>query len=181
MDEIPFMIDPSKNFTYEIEGKNEIILKKCSKYREFFTCCLLIASNGDKGPTLLIFKSASKKLANTVHKKNENLYVSYNKRGWMNNELFKNWYKVIYKNIKRQYESFHSILLCESALSHTKDNDDIDFKDIILIPKGATPILQPIDVAVGKPFKDNVRKYFSKFFIENTNNLTESGFIKKPS
>ncbi len=80
MDEIPFMIDPSKNNTYYCKGAKEVILKKCSGYREFFTCCMLISSNGLKGPTLLIFKSGSRKLANTIQKKNEGLYVCYKKK-----------------------------------------------------------------------------------------------------
>jgi len=36
-------------------------------------------------------------------------------------------------------------------------------------------------VLVGKAYKENLRKYFSKIFIENHNNTTECGFIKKSS
>jgi len=31
MDEIPFMIDPSKNLSYDWQGNKEILFKKCEK------------------------------------------------------------------------------------------------------------------------------------------------------
>lgn len=175
-DEIPFMIDPSKNTTINIKGSREILLKKCSRYQEVFTCCMLISSNGEVGPNLLIFKSSNPKTYNRIEKVDDHMYVTFNRRGWMNNELFECWYYSLYKKTTENYPNHKSVLICDSAPSHLKLNK----KDILFIPKGATYLIQPIDVCIGKPYKDLVRKKFQDFFTKNHNNLTKSGMIVKP-
>jgi len=178
MDEIPLMIDPSKNLTYDWQGSKEILLIKCLGYREFFNCCFLISSNKIPGPTLLIFKSGSKKLANIITKKNENIYVCYNKKGWMNKILLENWYKQIFQKVLDKYTNFHNLLLFESAPCHL--NTKLNYDNISIIPKGLTSLLQPIDVVIGKPYKDLVWKEFYQYFLNNHENITLSANIVKP-
>jgi hypothetical protein len=42
-------------------------------------------------------------------------------------------------------------------------------------------LLQPIDLSIGKPLKDQIRKQFHEWFQTNHNNLNPSGTVKNPS
>jgi len=99
--------------------------------------------------------------------------------GWINSILFNVWRnKIFLKYINKNYIDLNNLLLVDSAPSHLKDI--LDIENIIFIPKGATYLLQQIDVSIGKPYKDKLRKKFEEYFNENHNNLTKSGIIKKP-
>ena len=49
-----------------------------------------------------------------------------------------------------------------------------------VIPPGATYLLQPIDLSVGKPFKYLLRKSFSSWFDNNHQNYTAKGNMPNP-
>lgn len=53
--------------------------------------------------------------------------------------------------------------------------------DLVVIPGGMTSKLQVLDVVVNKPFKDNIRKLYSDWLLNEDHPLTPSGKIKKPS
>ena len=38
--------------------------------------------------------------------------------------------------------------------------------DLAVIPGGLTSVLQPLDVSVNKPFKDNIRKLYAQWMAE---------------
>ena len=49
------------------------------------------------------------------------------------------------------------------------------------MPHGSTYLIQPIDVSIGKTFKDLLRKKFIDWFDKNHNNLTDAGNVKNPT
>ena len=57
--------------------------------------------------------------------------------------------------------------------------------ELVLIPGGTTAVLQPLDVAINRPFKDSLRKLYLSWMVENTSNIetaaTKSGYLKPPS
>lgn len=65
-DKIHFSIDQSKNITYEKEAAKKNYYEECSRYIEFFTICMTIATNRNFIPSQLIFKSNSKKNLNKI-------------------------------------------------------------------------------------------------------------------
>ena len=52
--------------------------------------------------------------------------------------------------------------LSQSILDLFKENQS----NYILIPTGAIRYLQPLDLAINKPFKDNMRKKYTEFVIK---------------
>lgn len=51
--------------------------------------------------------------------------------------------------------------------------------DIAVIPGGLTSVLQPLDVSLNKPFKDNVRRLNTNWMVAGQHQLTPGGKIKR--
>jgi hypothetical protein len=49
------------------------------------------------------------------------------------------------------------------------------------IPTGATPIIQPVDISIGKPLKDKFRTYFNTWISAKKDKLVTMGVLKSPS
>jgi hypothetical protein len=50
-----------------------------------------------------------------------------------------------------------------------------------IIPGGLTKKLQPLDVAVNKPFKDNLRAIWENWMMTGNHEYNKTGQIKRPS
>ena len=75
---------------------------------------------------------------------------------------FKEWIKEIFIPYEKEYGD-KCLLLLDKASGHIL-KDSLSFleeKNInyVLIPAGMTPICQPLDIAVNKVFKDNVKAF----------------------
>jgi hypothetical protein len=53
--------------------------------------------------------------------------------------------------------------------------------DLTVIPGGLTSVLQPLDVSVNKPCKDSVRKLYTQWMAEGTQELMSIRKIRRPS
>ena len=72
----------------------------------------------------------------------------------------------------------------DSFRAHLSDNVKRVLKnsrtDVAVIPGGMTSLLQPLDVGVNKPFKDNLRQYWNKWMLDGNHTFTPAGRIRKP-
>ena len=53
--------------------------------------------------------------------------------------------------------------------------------NLAVIPGGLTSLVQPLDVSLNKPFKDNVRKRWMQWMADGIHEFTAGGRQKKPS
>ena len=53
--------------------------------------------------------------------------------------------------------------------------------NLAVFPGGLTSLLQPLDVSLNKPFKDNVRKRWMQWMAHGIHDFTAGGRQKKPS
>lgn len=72
----------------------------------------------------------------------------------------------------------------DSFRAHLSDNVKRVLKnsrtDVAVIPGGMTSLLQPLDVGVNKPFKDNLRQYWNEWMLAGNHTFTPAGRIRKP-
>ena len=81
----------------------------------------------------------------------------------MTEELYSAWLKEVFA--KRGAQGLFgtpTLLVVDSATSHSKSAAP---RNVIteFIPKGCTPLLQPLDVSINKPFKTYVKGYWREF------------------
>lgn len=67
--------------------------------------------------------------------------------------------------------------LCESVKEKMKKSRTRQ----IVIPGGCTSILQPLDVSLNKPFKNEIRKSWTDWMLNGEKELTKGGSLKRPS
>ena len=91
------------------------------------------------------------------------MVIKATKGGSMTEELYSAWLKEVFA--KRGAQGLFgtpTLLVVDSATSHSKSaaprNVMTEF-----IPKGCTPLLQPLDVSINKPFKTYVKRYWREF------------------
>ena len=78
-----------------------------------------------------------------------------------------------------------SLLVWDSFQAHLTDEVKADLNrwkiDVAVIPGGLTPVLQPLDRCLNKPFKDNVRREYLAWMISGPFDDTPDGKKKAPS
>jgi hypothetical protein len=55
------------------------------------------------------------------------------------------------------------------------------YSKMAVIPGGLTKKLQPLDITVNKPFKDQLRAKWENWMIGGIHQYTETGWMKRPS
>ena len=158
MDEVPVPFDVVMNRTVDVKGKDNVFISSTGHEKSFFTVVLSVLASGEKLPPLLIFK---RKTMPKV-KFPDNVVVRVNEKGWFNNELMKDWIEHVWN--KRQHHDPNpekSLVIMDSAPAHKHPNARAELKKasrVAIIPGGLTKFVQPLDVSINKPFKDNLRK-----------------------
>ena len=77
------------------------------------------------------------------------------------------------------------LLVRDSFRAHLTDEVKAELNrckiDVAVIPGGLTPVLQPLDKCLNKPFKDNVRRKYLALMISGLFDYTPAGKKKAPS
>ena len=77
------------------------------------------------------------------------------------------------------------LLVWDSFRAHLTESVKADLQrrriDIAVIPGGLTPVLQPLEKCLNKPFKDNMRKHYLSWMITGPFEFTPAGKKKAPS
>ena len=77
-----------------------------------------------------------------------------------------------------------NLLVWDSFRAHLSEDVKwvlkISRTDVAVIPGGMTSLLQPFDVGVNKPLKDNLRQFWNKWMLDGNHTFTPAGSIRKP-
>ena len=107
------------------------------------------------------------------------LHVSLHKKGWMDEQGIREWIQQSLPRAER------SLLVWDSFRAHLTDSVKDDLKqrniDVAVIPGGLTPVVQPLDKCLNKPFKDNVRRKYLAWMASEPFEFTPAEKKKAPS
>lgn len=181
LDEVPVPFDIVSNRTVEVKGKDDISIASTGNEKTNFTVVLGILADGSKLPPMLIFKRK------TLPKGNfPGVIIKANPTGWMNSDLMKEWIDEIWlRRANPAVKSEESVLVLDSARCHLTDNVKAEIQQhskLAVIPGGLTRFLQPLDISVNKPFKDNLKAHWEEWMSDSRNDqFTLSGRKKRAS
>ena len=163
----------------EFTGSRTVPVKTCGAEKRSFTVTLAVAADGTKLPPKVIFKGVRTPRDLVVP---NSLRVSFHKKGWMDESGVKEW---IRQCLPRTRNHEKSLLVWDSFRAHLTDEVKAALKqrkiDVAVIPGGLTPVLQPLDKCLNKPFKDSIRKKYLAWMISGPFEYTPSGKKKAPT
>ncbi|GBB89805.1 hypothetical protein RclHR1_16600001 [Rhizophagus clarus] len=161
MDKTHVWFDMAGNFTIDQTGERTIHICGTRNEKNRFTVVLTCAADGTKFPPICIFKG--KKLP---HNERDlipsGIIVWFQQNGWMDSNLMMDYVDYINESRTDSESKFPMIIVYDSFKEHLEESVKKKFHengiDLAVIPGGLTSICQPLDVAINKPFKDNLHK-----------------------
>ena len=157
MDETPTYIDMTAKRTVDQTGKKTI---EKNHTGQRFTTVLTIAANGYRLPTYLILRKLSKPPAHL--ELNPNIIINVSDSGFMSSKILPHYIKNV---IKPYIKESNCLLILDDFTVHKTENviDYFSQNNIkhCIIPGGYTYCLQPLDVTINKPSKDELRKLWN--------------------
>ena len=179
MDETPMWFELPSSRSLEFTGSRTVPVKTCGAEKRSFTVALAVAADGTKFPPKVIFKGVRTPRDLVVP---NSLRVSFHKKGWMDESGVKEW---IRQCLPRTQNHEQSLLVWDSFRAHLTEDVKAALKqrkiDVAVIPGGLTPVLQPLDKCLNKPFKDSIRRKYLAWMISGPFEYTPSGKTKAPT
>ena len=110
---------------------------------------------------MIIIKEKGGKLGPRVSKSLSfpaNVRVMATTNGWMTSPMYNWWLNNLY-----DYDEQRRLLIVDKYKSHTVEDNMRTVKrncnsDLLFIPAGCTPLVQPMDVSVNRPFKNKMQE-----------------------
>ena len=177
-DETPLYFDMPMATTLDFKGTRDVVVCKSILSRKRFTAVMMVSSRGEKLRPFLIFPGKRGKIAHDI----KQLVCVKQKKGFMDSETMLRWIEMIVAPSRSNIAS-KEILILDAFSAHADKRILKRLKDLklipIFIPGGCTAYLQPLDVAINKPFKDRFRRqYWTWMGDEKIHEFTTKGNMK---
>lgn len=147
-DETPICFDMPRNYTVNMKGAKQVIVKTTGHEKTRVTVMLCVTADGEKLPPYVILNRK------TVPKKDfhSGVIVRAQSNAWMTSELMVDWLKSVWET--RKDVSSRSMLILDAFRGHLTDEVKARIKDktsdLVVIPGGLTSKLQSLDVCINK-------------------------------
>lgn len=106
--------------------------------------------------------------------------VQCQEKGWMDQGLVQDWLRTMWSKVGSLTRK-KSMLVWDSFRAHLSALIRSTLKSLntepVVIPGGMTSMVQPLDVAINKPFKDCMRKKWQEWMLADQHTFTASGHI----
>ena len=140
---------------------------------------LACLGDGTKLPPYVVFKQKTlPKNANFP----KGVIVRCQEKGWMDQGLVQDWLRTVWSKVGGLTRK-KSMLVWDSFRAHLSAPIRSTLKSLntepVVIPGGMTSMVQPLDVAINKPFKDRMRKKWQEWILADQHTFTASGRIRK--
>lgn len=181
-DQTPVCFDMPRNTSIAKKGSSTVTVRTTGNERLRCTVMLAVTADGNKLPPYVIFKRKTMPKGLQLPR---GILVSVQSKGWMDSEHMVKWVKSVWNRRPGALLKRSALLVMDSFRGHTTDEVKQLFQENnteqIIIPGGLTSILQPLDVCLNKPFKDNLRSLYADWIASGNHQLTPTGKIKRPS
>lgn len=166
MDQTPIWLSMHPQTTLNLVGAATVNGRRTGESGARFTCTIAISANGDKLRPFLIFKGqpqghiATREFPGNPDRVAVDLCCQ--KSAWQDEENMLKWINTaLVPYLQEKAAGAPALLLLDHFSAHWTQNvrDRMEELGVTLhkIPPGCTGYVQPIDVGIGKPFKDRVR------------------------
>lgn len=165
VDETPLPWEYLIGRTYDLKGSKTVWSKSAESGSEKRQCTLFLCIFADgvpRVPPILIFTATTgtKIREKEGHLWDKRVHVEFSPSGWMNETLFM---KFINQFLVPIFGNSRALFIFDRYRAHLtppviqtcRDNNIIPS----LIPAGTTPMTQPLDIAINKPFKGLVKEF----------------------
>lgn len=173
MDETLMRFKLPSTRSLEFTGSQTVPVKTCGAEKRSFTVTLVVAADRTKLPSKVIFKGVQSPRDLVVP---ESIHVSFRKKGWMDEAGVKEWIRQCFLWTPCNEQS---LLVWDSFRAHLTDEVKAELNqqkiDVGVIAGGLTPVLQPLDKCLNKPFKDNVWRKYLAWMISGPFDYTPAG------
>lgn len=177
MDETPLWFDVPRQKTYDFKGVKSVLCKTTGKEKLRYTVVLSAMADGTKLKPMIIFKGLK-----NVPKADfpKDVVVTVSMKGSMNSDLMNTYKQKVWGIRPNSFFKPKSILIMDSAKPHLKTTVKSSFKqhyktELVIIPGGLTPLLQPADVHWNKTFKSEMRNLWSEWLKNGEQEFSKSG------
>ena len=165
VDETPLPWEYLIGRTYDIQGAKTVWSKSAELGSEKRQCTLFLCIFADgvpRVPSILIFTAASgtRIRERESHQWDKRVDVEFSPTGWMNETLFT---KFILKYLVPLFGKQRALFIFDRFRAHLTPQVLQTCQDHSITPSlnpaGTTPLTQPLDVAMNKPFKGLIKEF----------------------
>jgi hypothetical protein len=181
LDETRVVLDLYSYKTINYKGDKFVPVETTNSERKAYTVVLCVFDDGTKLPPLIIFDGMGTRILPSLKTRNSEVVFSGKERSsYMNSKVFKYWWEEVwYKQTDDQTRS-ETIFFLDSSGSTHKTYTPFD-TTLQFFPANSTSRLQPLDLGVNKPFKDNIKLSWEKWMANNKEDRTKKGYRRSVS
>ena len=176
MDETAVYLEDPRRTTIDSVGSKHVLLNTTGFASMRITVVLAVKADGSKVPPLVILKGKE-----TAIERKHGIWVVYQSKAWVNQDLLKNWLDLVYPSVLANQGKF---IVWDSCRAHIAKRLKGYMKTrgilSVVIPGGLTAYVQAGDIGMYKSFKDKLSPLISEWKASGTVELTRGGNPKPP-
>jgi hypothetical protein len=173
MDQTPIFFSMTPKTTLQARGSKTVSVRTSSDSTKRITVAVCVTASGSMLPPLPIFNAkpnghVERALSNFP----KGAHYAVQKNTWMDERVMLIWVdKILDPYVKTTPEGVRPILFLDSYRCHMMASVVHCVQDLGVevhhIPGGCTGVCQPVNVGIGKPFKNHVTRCWENRMVEN--------------
>lgn len=178
-DQTPVWFDMPSRRTVAVKEERQVRVMTTGNEHNRFTVMLCCTADGHKLPPFIVFKRKTMPKETFPPK----VIVRVNEKGFFTEETVLEWFRLVWLRRPGGLLKPKSLLVLDSFRGHITERVKRAVAnaqcELAVIPGGLTPVLQPLDVALNKPFKDRMAALYNEWMEQDGKPLTPTGRVKR--
>ncbi|KAG7368805.1 DDE superfamily endonuclease [Nitzschia inconspicua] len=175
MDQTPMFLSMCPHSSLNLQGERTVNGRRTTDSGSRFTVTCTVSANGDKLKPFLIFKGertgriATREFPTNPYR--EQVALCCQKKAWQDGVNMEDYVdKILVPYLQEKANGVPCLLLMDDFSAHWTDDVKDRLEEIGItpykIPPGCTYLVQPLDVGICKPFKDQVRSKWWQWMMD---------------